>query len=71
MINLGPEFEAAVLAAAGLQGLNVEPGSVRIDTLASPVTTVRFTVTAAVGFEALQAAAGAALGVPVVVPEVP
>jgi hypothetical protein len=41
---LGPAFEQGVLVAAGLDGLNVEPGSLRIDELGAENVTVRVTV---------------------------
>lgn len=43
-VNLGPDFEQAIISAAGLEGLNIDPGSMRIGLVNAPVTTVRFTL---------------------------
>jgi hypothetical protein len=55
-VEFGPEFEEAIIAAAGLQELNIDPGSMRIDLLNAPVTTVRFTLVVDVPVEAVTAA---------------
>lgn len=43
-LNLGARFEQAIIAAAGLQGLNLDPGSLQIGPVNDPLTTVRFTL---------------------------
>lgn len=55
-VEFGPEFETAIIAAAGLQELNIDPGSMRIDLLNDPVTTVRFTIVVDVAVAAVRAA---------------
>jgi hypothetical protein len=45
---LGSAFELGVIQAAGLQVLNIEPGSLRIRDLESPNVTVRLTLIATV-----------------------
>lgn len=47
-VVLGQMFEQGVVEAAGLSGLVVEPGSLRIDELSAPLVTVRVTVVASV-----------------------
>lgn len=47
-VVLGAAFEQAVVEAAGLSGLLVEPGSLRIDELSAPDVTVRVTVVGSV-----------------------
>lgn len=61
MLSLGAEFERAVLAAAGLGELSMEPGSLQIDTVHEPMTTVRFMVVASVPGAAVLEAARVAL----------
>lgn len=61
MLSLGPMFEQAIIAAAGVEGLNVEPGSLRIDTVTEPDTTVRVTLVLTVPGVAVKQAAVAAL----------
>lgn len=61
-VQLGAGFEAAVLEGAGLSGLNVEPGSLRIDELSAPNVTVRVTVVASVPREVVAAAGCAVFG---------
>jgi len=60
-VEFGPQFEEAIIAIAGLQGLNIDPGSMRIDLLHDPVTTVRFTVVADVPVAAVRAALNEAI----------
>lgn len=43
-VNLGADFENAIIAAAGLQSLNLDPGSLRLGPVNDPMTTVRFTL---------------------------
>lgn len=58
MLSLGAGFEAAIIAAAGVEHLNIEPGSLRIDTVTEPETTVRVTLVLSVpGVSVKQAAA--------------
>jgi hypothetical protein len=57
---MGAGFEAAIVDAAGLSSLNVEPGSLRIDELSAPNVTVRVTVIGSVAREVV-AAAGCAV----------
>ena len=61
MLVLGPEFEQAIIAAAEVQGLNLEPGSLRIDTITLPDTTVRFTLVLQVPGSVVKQAASAVL----------
>lgn len=61
-VEFGPQFEQAIIAAAGLEDLNLDPGSMRIDLVNDPVTTVRFTVVADVPVEAVRAALAATIG---------
>lgn len=60
-INLGDEFEQAIIQAAGLEGLNLDPGSMEIGLLYDPVTTVRFTVVVDVPYDAVRAAIAATI----------
>ncbi|MEV4735566.1 MULTISPECIES: hypothetical protein [unclassified Microbacterium] len=60
-LNLGSDFEQAIIAAAGLEGLNLDPGSMEIGLLNDPVTTVRFTLVVDVPHEAVRAAIAAAI----------
>ncbi|KQQ65085.1 hypothetical protein [Microbacterium sp. Leaf320] len=55
-LNLGDEFEQAIISAAGLEGLNLDPGSMEIGLLNDPTTTVRFTLVVDVPYEAVRAA---------------
>lgn len=43
-LDLGAGFEQAIIAAAALQHLNLDPGSLQIGPVNDPVTTVRFTL---------------------------
>lgn len=61
-LNLGPSFEESIIAAAGLEGLNIDPGSMRIDLINHPDTTVRFTLVASVPGSVVEAAIGDAIG---------
>lgn len=61
-VVLGAGFEQAVIAAAGLQGLNLDPGSMRIDQVDEPVVTVRFTLVVQVPAEQVRAAIVEAVG---------
>ena len=61
MLVLGPEFEQAIIVAAGVQGLNLEPGSLRVDTVTEPETTVRFTLVLQVPGSVVRQAAAAVL----------
>lgn len=60
-LSLGPEFEEAIIAAAGIGHLNLDPGSMRIDLINVPETTVRFTLVVTVPGEAVKAAVEAAV----------
>jgi len=62
LLNLGPNFETQMIAAAGLAALNIDPGSMRIDLINHPSTTVRFTVVASVPGDVVEAAIGDAIG---------
>lgn len=55
-LNLGDSFEQAIVTAAGLDGLNLDPGSMQIGLLNEPVTTVRFTLVVDVPYEAVRTA---------------
>ena len=61
MLVLGTAFEQAIIAAAGLEGLNLEPGSLRVDTITEPETTVRFTLVLQVPGSVVKQAASAVL----------
>jgi hypothetical protein len=56
MLYLGSEFEKAMIAAANMNAANVDPGSMRIDHLGDPTTTVRFTVVREVPLNAVKQA---------------
>ena len=56
LLNLGPYFEQTIIDAAGLAGLNIDPGSMRIDLINQPDTTVRFTLVATVPGSVVEAA---------------
>ena len=60
--NLGEQFEQSIIAAAGLEGLNIDPGSMRIDLLNSPITTVRFTLVVDVPGDVVREAIASELG---------
>lgn len=55
-VSLGEQFEKTIIAAAGVGGLNIDPGSMRIDLVNAPVTTVRFTIVVDVPGEVVRAA---------------
>lgn len=59
-VQMGSGFEAQIVDAAGFAGLNVEPGSLRIDELSAPLVTVRVVVVGSVPREVV-AAAGCAV----------
>lgn len=61
MLVLGADFERAIAEAAGVGELNLEPGSLRVDTVTDPVTTVRFTLVLQVPSVVVRQAAVAAL----------
>jgi len=61
VVNLGDDFERAIIEAAGLEDLNLDPGSMRVGLLNDPMTTVRFTLVVDVPFEAVRAAMAAAI----------
>lgn len=60
-LNLGDEFEQAIIATAGLEGMNLDPGSMQIGLLNDPVTTVRFTLVVDVPYEAVRSAIAASI----------
>lgn len=60
-VNLGAGFEQAIIAAAGLQGLNLDPGSIRIGPVNDPMTTVRFTLVVDVPGEVVREAIAQAI----------
>ena len=60
-LNLGAEFEQSIIAAAGLEGVNLDPGSMEIGLLNEPLTTVRFTIVVDVPGDAVRAAIAAAI----------
>lgn len=60
-VNLGAEFEQAIIAAAGLQDLNLDPGSIRIGPVNDPMTTVRFTLVVDVPGEVVREAIAQAI----------
>lgn len=62
LLNLGPNFEQTIITAAGLDGLNIDPGSMRIDLINHPSTTVRFTLVASVPGSVVEAAIGDTIG---------
>lgn len=61
-LTLGSDFEQAIIQAVGLQDLNLDPGSMVIDLVNDPVTTVRFTLVVDVPVEAVKAAIADAIG---------
>ncbi|MFF2274217.1 hypothetical protein ACFVTX_18225 [Agromyces sp. NPDC058136] len=60
-LSFGPEFEQVIAEAAGLKELSVEPGSLEIELVNAPMTTVRFTVLVDLPVEAVRAAISDAL----------
>jgi hypothetical protein len=60
-LNLGAPFENEIIAAAGLQALNLDPGSMRIGPLNDPVTTARFTLVVDVPVDVVKGAIAAAI----------
>lgn len=60
-LNLGDNFEQAIIAAAGLESLNLDPGSMQIGLLNDPVTTVRFTLVVEVPYGAVRSAIAAVI----------
>lgn len=63
-IDLGTGVEQAVITAAGIQDLNIDPGSMQVSALGDPVTTVRFTLVVEVPSDAVRAAITAAITPP-------
>lgn len=60
-IDLGTGVEQAIIAAAGIQALNLDPGSMQIILVNDPVTTVRFTLVVEVPSDAVRAAIATAV----------
>ena len=60
-LNLGAKFEEAIVAAAGLQDLNLDPGSMLIGPVNDPITTVRFTLVVEVPGETVREAIAQAI----------
>jgi len=61
-LNLGAGFEQAIIAAAGLQDLNLDPGSMLIGPVNDPITTVRFTLVVEVPGDVVREAIADAIG---------
>ena len=61
-LDLGPGFEQAMIVAAGVEGLNIDPASMRIGPVNHPDTTVRFTLVVTVPGEVVEAAIQDAIG---------
>jgi hypothetical protein len=60
-VELGTSVEQAIIASAGIGQLNLDPGSMQIDLIGDPMTTVRFTLVVAVPSDAVRSAIAAAV----------
>lgn len=60
-IDLGTSVEQAIIAAAGIQNLNLDPGSMQITLVNDPITTVRFTIVVDVPTAQVRAAIASAV----------
>jgi len=60
-IDLGTSVEQAIISAAGISNLNLDPGSMQIALVQDPTTTVRFTLVVDVPTDTVRAAITAAV----------
>lgn len=60
-IDLGTGVEQAIIAAAGIGSLNLDPGSMQIAVVEDPTTTVRFTLVVDVPSDTVRQAIAAAV----------
>lgn len=60
-IELGSSVEQAIITAAGIGNLNLDPGSMVIALVEDPLTTVRFTLVVDVPSDTVRAAIAAAV----------
>lgn len=60
-IDLGTSVEQAIITAAGISDLNLDPGSMQVVLGTDPTTTVRFTLVVSVATDQVKAAIAAAV----------